>query len=75
MQIFPFSYDFLYVHDGTIHDRHLARLTGNPNDLKTLTTVSTGNSMTLNFVSDSSEGKGGFVLQYEACKNNIIHVY
>ena len=70
MQIFPFSYDFLYVHDGTIRDRHLARLTGNPNDLKTLTTVSTGNSMTLHFVSDSSEGKGGFVLQYEACKNN-----
>ena len=26
--------------------------------------------MTLNFISDSSEAKGGFVLQYEACKNN-----
>ena len=28
--------------------------------------------MTLNFVTDSSEAKGGFVLQYEACKINII---
>ena len=28
--------------------------------------------MTLNFASDSSEAKGGFVLQYELCKNAII---
>ena len=73
MYFFHFSYDFLYVKDGaTVDDEQLAGLTGNPDDLTTLTTISTGSSMTLNFVSDSSEAKGGFVLQYEACKSNII---
>ena len=68
---FYFSYDFLYVKDGaTLVDTQLAALSGNPDDLTTLTQISTGSSMTLNFVSDSSEAKGGFVLQYEACKNN-----
>ena len=71
MQFFHFSYDFLYVKDGaTLVDTQLAALSGNPDDLTTLTQISTGSSMTLNFVSDSSEAKGGFVLQYEACKNN-----
>ena len=73
MYFFHFSYDFLYVKDGaTVGDAPLAALTGNPENLTTLTTTSTGSSMTLNFVSDSSEAKGGFVLQYEACKNDII---
>ena len=42
------------------------------NELMALTTISTGSSMLLNFQSDASEPKGGFVLQYELCKNAII---
>ena len=76
MLIFPDSYDFLYVKDGaTVDDTQLAALSGNPDDLTILTTMSTGSSMTLHFVSDSSEAKGGFVVQYESGKSSIVYVY
>ena len=42
------------------------------NELTALTTISTGSSMLLNFQSDPSESKGGFVLQYETGKNTQI---
>ena len=75
MQIFYFSYDYLYVYDGTILNTQLAALTGNPDNLATLTTISTNSSMTLNFKTDSSGGRRGFVLKYEAaCKSNIVFV-
>ena len=45
------------------------------NELTALTTISTGSSMLLNFQSDASEPKGGFVLQYEAGKNTQIFEY
>ena len=72
---FYFSYDHLYVYDGRIPNTQLAALTGNPDSLATLTTRSTNSSMTLNFKTDSSTAKGGFVLKYEACKNNIVFVH
>ena len=71
-----FSYDFLYVYDGTSRydSRELAAMTGTfaGNELTALTTISTGSSMLLNFQSDPSESKGGFVLQYETGKNTQI---
>ena len=65
----------MYVYDGpTTTSRELAAMTGAfvGSELAVLTTISTGSSMLLNFQSDPSESKGGFVLQYETGKNTQI---
>ena len=64
-----FSYDFLYVYDGTdVFATEIARLTGNsiPADV-----TSTGRDVFLNFVSDESKNRNGFKLRFDAGKAKL----
>ena len=59
-------YDFLYVYDGADEfGTQLAQLDGDsiPNPIQ-----STGRDMFLNFLSDDSETRAGFQIQFEAGK-------
>ena len=63
-----YSYDFLKVWDGlSPGDIRIGDLTGStiPSPV-----VSYGNTMFLNFLSDDSERKAGFTLQYYTGRNN-----
>ena len=63
-------YDFLYVYDGANEfGTQLAQLDGDsiPNPIE-----STGRDMFLNFLSDDSETRAGFQIQFEAGKLFVL---
>ena len=68
-----FSWDHLYVYDGTdVFATEIAKLTGNsiPADV-----TSTGRDVFLNFVSDESKNRNGFKLRFDAGKAKLGIIY
>ena len=60
--ILNLSYDFLRVYDGSsVFDSEIGALTG----IQTSEIISSGSDIFLNFLSDDSENKAGFRIQYE----------
>ena len=76
---YHFRYEFLHVYDGdSLFAPELAKLTGNSSSLQVQLLLgdvrSTGRDIFINFLSDDTETRPGFIIQFDAGKRKSLPI-